>query len=86
MRSKHVKEMSFIAVTMSLFLTQGVLEYLGVRKLELLICYELLYFLAVSYMLFSGKIKSISSTWKMYIFVVVVLGLFWEKNIIFCIT
>lgn len=86
MRSKHVKIMPFIAVAMSLFLTQGVLVYLGVRQLGLLICYGLLYFLAVSYMFSSGKIKCLSSTEKMYMFVVVVLGLFWEKNIIFCIT
>lgn len=86
MRSKHVKIMPFIAVAMSLFLTQGVLVYLGVRQFGLLICYGLLYFLAVSYMFSSGKIKCLSSTEKMYMFVVVVLGLFWEKNIIFCIT
>lgn len=86
MRSKHVKIMPFIAVAMSLFLTQGVLVYLGVRQLGLLICYGLLYFLAVSYMFSSGKIKCLSSTEKMYMFVVVALGLFWEKNIIFCIT
>ena len=78
--------MPFIAVAMSLFLTQGVLVYLGVRQLGLLICYGLLYFLAVSYMFSSGKIKCLSSTEKMYMFVVVALGLFWEKNIIFCIT
>lgn len=86
MRSKHVKIMPFVAVAMSLFLTQGVLVYLGVRQLRLLICYGLLYFLAVSYMFSSGKIKCLSSTEKMYMFVVVALGLFWEKNIIFCIT
>lgn len=86
MRSKHVKIMPFVAVAMSLFLTQGVLVYLGVRQLGLLICYGLLYFLAVSYMFSSGKIKCLSSTEKMYMFVVVALGLFWEKNIIFCIT
>lgn len=86
MRSKHVEIMPFIAVAMSLFLTQGVLVYLGVRQLGLLICYGLLYFLAVSYMFSSGKIKCLSSTEKMYMFVVVALGLFWEKNIIFCIT
>lgn len=86
MRSKHVKIMPFIAVAMSLFLTQGVLVYLGVRQLGLLICYGLLYFLAVSYMLSSGKIKCLSPTEKMYLFVVVALGLFWERNIIFCIT
>lgn len=78
--------MPFVAVAMSLFLTQGVLVYLGVRQLGLLICYGLLYFLAVSYMFSSGKIKCLSSTEKMYMFVVVALGLFWEKNIIFCIT
>ena len=86
MRSNHVEIMPFIAVAMSLFLTQGVLVYLGVRQLGLLICYGLLYFLAVSYMFSSGKIKCLSSTEKMYMFVVVALGLFWEKNIIFCIT
>lgn len=86
MRSKHVEIMPFIAVAMSLFLTQGVLIYLGVSQLGLLICYGLLYFLAVSYMFSSGKIECLSSTEKMYMFVVVALGLFWEKNIIFCIT
>lgn len=86
MRSKHIKIIPFIAVAMSLFLTLGVLVYLGVKQLGLLICYGLLYFLAVSYMFSSGKIKCLSSTEKMYMFVVVALGLFWEKNIIFCIT
>lgn len=86
MRSKHFKIMPFVAVAMSLFLTQGVLMYFGVMQLRLLICYGLLYFLAVSYMLSSGKIKCLTFTEKMYIFVVVVLGLFWEKNIISCFT
>lgn len=86
MRSKHIKIIPFIAVAMSLFLTLGVLVYLGVKQFGLLICYGLLYFLAVSYMFSSGKIKCLSSTEKMYMFVVVALGLFWEKNIIFCIT
>lgn len=86
MRSKHFKIMPFVAVAMALFLTQGVLMYFGVMQLRLLICYGLLYFLAVSYMLSSGKIKCLTFTEKMYIFVVVVLGLFWEKNIISCFT
>lgn len=77
--------MPFVALAMSLFLTQGVLLFLGVRQLRLLISYGLLYFLAVSYMLSSGKIRCLSPTEKMYLFVVVVLGLFWEKSILFCI-
>ena len=77
--------MPFVALAMSLFLTQGVLIYLGVRQFGQLISFGLLYFLAVSYMLSSGKIKCLSSTEQMYLFVVLALGLFWEKNFTFCI-